>query len=114
MSGSEAGGPSGPTSGGSPDARRLTDASGGHRLRCSEALAEDACAHAWLQLCRTQPERTENLPGWLRVVALYEGYRLLRQVRREPLVGHRGSARLSGLTRSSPCSTTGRETCCRL
>jgi DNA-directed RNA polymerase specialized sigma24 family protein len=49
-----------------------------HRLRCSEALAEDACAHAWLQLCRTQPERTKNLPGWLRAVALHEGLRLLR------------------------------------
>jgi RNA polymerase sigma factor (sigma-70 family) len=56
-----------------------------HRLRCPEALAEDACAHAWLQLCRTQPERTKNLPGWLRVVALHEGFRLLRQAGREPL-----------------------------
>jgi hypothetical protein len=56
-----------------------------HRLRCSEALAEDACAHAWLQLCRTQPERTQNLPGWLRVVALHEGLRLLRLAGREPL-----------------------------
>jgi DNA-directed RNA polymerase specialized sigma24 family protein len=37
------------------------------------------------QLCRTQPERTENLPGWLRVVALHEGFRLLRQAGREPL-----------------------------
>jgi RNA polymerase sigma factor (sigma-70 family) len=56
-----------------------------HRLRCSDALAEDACAHAWLQLCRTQPARTPNLPGWLRVVALHEGLRLLRLARREPL-----------------------------
>jgi RNA polymerase sigma factor (sigma-70 family) len=57
-----------------------------HRLRCSQALAEDACAHAWLQLCRTQPDRTKNLPGWLRVVALHEGLRLLRVAGREPLV----------------------------
>jgi RNA polymerase sigma factor (sigma-70 family) len=56
-----------------------------HRLHCSEALAEDACAHAWLQLCRSQPERTENLPGWLRVVALHEGLRLLRLAAREAL-----------------------------
>jgi RNA polymerase sigma factor (sigma-70 family) len=57
-----------------------------HRLRCSEALAEDACAHAWLQLCRSQPERTQNIAGWLRVVALHEGLRLLRLAGREPLV----------------------------
>jgi DNA-directed RNA polymerase specialized sigma24 family protein len=43
------------------------------RLQCPEALPEDACAHAWLQLCRTQPERTDSLPGWLRVVALPRG-----------------------------------------
>src|SRR5512132_1937409 len=40
------------------------------RLQCTQELAEDAAAHAWVQLCRTQPERTEKLPGWLRVVAL--------------------------------------------
>jgi RNA polymerase sigma factor (sigma-70 family) len=53
------------------------------RLQCSEALAEDACAHARLQLFRTQPERTDSLPGWLRVVALHEGFRLLRKGSRE-------------------------------
>ena len=55
------------------------------RLQFSEALAEDAAAFAWLQLCRVQPERTESLPGWLLIVALHEGYRLLRQAGREPL-----------------------------
>jgi RNA polymerase sigma factor (sigma-70 family) len=55
------------------------------RLQCSQELAEDAAAHAWVQLCRTQPKRTEKLPGWLRVVALYEGYNLLRKAGREPL-----------------------------
>jgi RNA polymerase sigma factor (sigma-70 family) len=55
------------------------------RLQCTQELAEDAAAHAWVQLCRTQPERTRKLPGWLRVVALYEGYRLLRKAGREPL-----------------------------
>jgi RNA polymerase sigma factor (sigma-70 family) len=54
------------------------------RLQCSQELAEEAAAHAWVQLCRTQPERTEKLPGWLRVVAL-EGYNLLRKAAREPL-----------------------------
>ena len=34
-------------------------------LGCSVALAEDACAHASLQLCRTQPPRTDSLPSWL-------------------------------------------------
>src|SRR3954454_14730167 len=55
------------------------------RLQCTDEVAEDAAAHAWVQLCRTQPERTEKLPGWLRVVALYEGYNLLRKAGREPL-----------------------------
>jgi hypothetical protein len=36
-----------------------------------------------VQLCPTQPERTEKLPGWLRV-ALYEGYQLLHKAGREP------------------------------
>jgi DNA-directed RNA polymerase specialized sigma24 family protein len=73
------------------------------RLRCSETLAEDACAHAWLQLCRTQPERTVNLPGWLRVVALHEGFRLLRQAGREPLaeaLQTAGRGRARGVRRS--------------
>src|SRR4051794_7695522 len=55
------------------------------RLQCTQELAEDAVAHAWVQLIRTQPERTDKLPGWLRVVALYEGYSLLRKQNREPL-----------------------------
>jgi hypothetical protein len=55
------------------------------RLQCSEALAEGAAAHAWLQLCRVQPKPSESLPGWLRVVALYEDYNLLRKHTREPL-----------------------------
>jgi DNA-directed RNA polymerase specialized sigma24 family protein len=54
------------------------------RLGSSWALAEEACAHAWLQLCRSQPER-ENVIGWLRVVALHEGFRLMQQAGREPL-----------------------------
>jgi RNA polymerase sigma factor (sigma-70 family) len=40
-------------------------------------LAEDACAFAWLQLLRRQPERG-SVVGWLFVVALNETRRLLR------------------------------------
>jgi RNA polymerase sigma-70 factor, ECF subfamily len=40
-------------------------------------IAEDACAFAWLQLLRRQPERG-SIVGWLFVVALNEARRLLR------------------------------------
>ena len=33
------------------------------RLRCSEAVAEDACAHAWLQLWRKRPEDHSRIVG---------------------------------------------------
>jgi RNA polymerase sigma factor (sigma-70 family) len=39
-------------------------------------VAEDACAFAWLQLLRRQPERG-SIVGWLVVVALNEARRLL-------------------------------------
>jgi DNA-directed RNA polymerase specialized sigma24 family protein len=42
------------------------------------APAEDACAFAWLQLLRHQPERG-RIVGWLRVVARHKALRLLRQ-----------------------------------
>ena len=42
----------------------------------SDALVEDACATAWLQLMRTQPDRTPALFCWLRTVAIHEAYRL--------------------------------------
>jgi RNA polymerase sigma factor (sigma-70 family) len=41
------------------------------------ALVEDACAFAWTQLLRSQPER-ESVVGWLVVVARHELLRLLR------------------------------------
>ena len=37
-----------------------------------EAVAEDCASLAFLQLCRTQPDRTVNVAGWLRVVARHE------------------------------------------
>ena len=39
-----------------------------------EAVAEDCASVAFLQLCRKQPERCEQTPGWLRVVARHEAY----------------------------------------
>jgi RNA polymerase sigma factor (sigma-70 family) len=53
------------------------------RFGGSQELAEDACAFAWLQLLRCQPDRGAVV-GWLRVVARNEGHRLLRISRREP------------------------------
>jgi RNA polymerase sigma factor (sigma-70 family) len=55
------------------------------RFGGSQALAEDACAFAWLQLLRCQPDR-EAVVGWLRVVARNEGLRLLRISHREPFL----------------------------
>lgn len=58
------------------------------RFGGSQELAEDACAFAWLQLLRCQPDR-EAVVGWLRVVARNEGLRLLRISRREPFLEDR-------------------------
>jgi RNA polymerase sigma factor (sigma-70 family) len=58
------------------------------RFGGSQELAEDACALAWLQLLRRQPDR-EAVVGWLRVVARNEGLRLLRIRRREPFLDDR-------------------------
>jgi RNA polymerase sigma factor (sigma-70 family) len=58
------------------------------RFGGSQELAEDACAFAWLQLLRCQPDR-EAVVGWLRVVARNEGLRLLRIRRREPFLEDR-------------------------
>ncbi len=45
--------------------------------------AEDGCAFAWAQLCRTQPERGEQLFSWLRTTAIREAWRLAQRERRE-------------------------------
>ena len=52
-------------------------------VQAPDAVIEDACAFAWLQLVRTQPERGPALLGWLRVVAVHEAYRLAGRERRE-------------------------------
>jgi RNA polymerase sigma factor (sigma-70 family) len=67
------------------------------RLGGSQELAEDACAFAWLQLLRCQPDR-EAVAGWLRVVARNEGYRLLRTSRREPFLEDKPYPRCDGAT----------------
>jgi RNA polymerase sigma factor (sigma-70 family) len=48
-----------------------------HTIRVPRHVAEDACAIAWLQLLRTQPER-DAIFAWLRVVASREALRLIR------------------------------------
>ena len=48
-----------------------------------DAVVEDACAFAWMQLLRCQPERRPELPGWLRVVAVRQAVRLMARERRE-------------------------------
>lgn len=44
-------------------------------------LIEDACQTAWTTLLRTQPER-RAIFAWLRIVAIYEAYRLCASERR--------------------------------
>jgi len=52
-----------------------------HTLKVPYHLAEEACAFAWMQLVRTQPDRA-SVFAWLRVVAVNEALRLMR--REEP------------------------------
>ena len=49
------------------------------RIYGSDALIEDACAFAWLQLIRHQPDRGPTLVAWLRPVAIREADRLYRK-----------------------------------
>jgi RNA polymerase sigma factor (sigma-70 family) len=49
------------------------------RIYGSDALVEDACAFAWLQLMRHQPDRGPTVFAWLRTVAVREAYRLYRK-----------------------------------
>jgi RNA polymerase sigma factor (sigma-70 family) len=61
-------------------------------VRTSQANLEDACSFAWMQLLRRQPERREELFGWLRAVAIREAIRLDRaQLRSAPTVDLDGS-----------------------
>jgi RNA polymerase sigma factor (sigma-70 family) len=60
------------------------------RLRISRQVAEDACAIAWVQLLRTQPQR-DAIFAWLRVVATREAIRLCRAERRDVVLDEDGS-----------------------
>ena len=53
------------------------------RVTGPAACVEDACAFAWEQLLRYQPERSERLFAWLVTVAVREGWRLVRAERRQ-------------------------------
>jgi RNA polymerase sigma factor (sigma-70 family) len=54
-------------------------------LRVPRQIAEDACAIAWIQLLRKQPER-DAIFAWLRVVAIREGIRLVKSEGRESVL----------------------------
>ncbi len=63
-------------------------------VHASDALIEDACSFAWVQLMRCQPRR-ETAFAWLRMVAIREAWALSRRERRalsldEPLDGDGG------------------------
>src|SRR5881628_2295421 len=47
------------------------------------SAAEEACAFAWAELVRCQPDR-ERVVAWLAVVARREAIRVARRARREP------------------------------
>lgn len=57
-----------------------------HAVRSSviapDAVIEDACSFAWLQLLRCQPRRDAAF-AWLTKVAIREGWRLAKQARRD-------------------------------
>lgn len=44
-------------------------------VRGSDAIVQDACAHAWLQFLRHQPDR-ETVGAWLHVVAVRHAWQL--------------------------------------
>jgi DNA-directed RNA polymerase specialized sigma24 family protein len=54
----------------------------GGRVTAPREVVEDACSFAWLQLLRYQPERGDQLLGWLRVVAERRAWVLMRGERR--------------------------------
>ena len=48
----------------------------------SDQVVQDACAHAWLQFLRRQPDR-DHVGPWLRTVAIRHGWQLAERDRRE-------------------------------
>jgi RNA polymerase sigma factor (sigma-70 family) len=55
------------------------------KVSASQATIEDACAFAWLQLVSWQPERGEQLFGWLVKVAYHDALRVIASERRTQL-----------------------------
>jgi DNA-directed RNA polymerase specialized sigma24 family protein len=56
-------------------------------VRTSEANVDDACAFAWTQFLRYQPDRERNWRGWLHRVASREALHLHIQERRIVHIG---------------------------
>jgi RNA polymerase sigma factor (sigma-70 family) len=52
-----------------------------HHVRTTDAIIEDACSFAWLQLMRRQPNR-DTVFAWLRTVAIREAWHLHRAATR--------------------------------
>ncbi|MET0602130.1 MAG: sigma-70 family RNA polymerase sigma factor [Baekduia sp.] len=57
-----------------------------HFVNADDTIIEDACAFAWLQLMRHQPDRGPTLFAWLRTVAIREAWRLYERDTREPSI----------------------------
>jgi RNA polymerase sigma factor (sigma-70 family) len=53
-----------------------------HFAHVDDAIVDDACSHAWLQLLRHQPDR-DNAFAWLRTVAIREAWRLAEREHRD-------------------------------
>jgi DNA-directed RNA polymerase specialized sigma24 family protein len=58
-------------------------------INASDALIEDACSFAWVQLLRRQPDRGPMLFGWLRTTAIREAYHLSGLERRDATLDER-------------------------
>jgi RNA polymerase sigma factor (sigma-70 family) len=53
-----------------------------------DAIIDDACSYAWLQLMRHQPDRGPTLFAWLRTVAIHAGWDIAQREAREPTSEH--------------------------
>lgn len=51
-------------------------------VRAPDACVEDACAYAWVQFLRRQPDRATAF-AWLHTVAVREAWRLVQRERRD-------------------------------
>ena len=67
-----------------------------HAVVASDALIEDACSFAWMQLMRCQPRR-ETAFAWLRMVAIREAWALSRRERRALSLDEPGEGDDNGL-----------------